>query len=70
MAVAEAVFPLGLPQTSLPLLLGALATGSPAAVMQVPGITPAIVEAATVVTKEVYAAAYRLVLNFFDLYAS
>lgn len=58
-AVAEVTVPLGLPATSLPALLGALQTQSVPALMAVPGISPQIIEAATVATKVTYAAAFR-----------
>lgn len=57
--VASAVLPLGLPPTSLPLLLGAMASGEETAVLAVPGVTPVIVQAALTATKFTYAAAFR-----------
>ncbi|OCK82285.1 MFS general substrate transporter [Lepidopterella palustris CBS 459.81] len=58
--VAEAVLPLGLPMTSLPALLMAIASQDQAALMKVPGITPAVLETAIEATKLSYAAAFRI----------
>jgi hypothetical protein len=57
--VAKETIPLGLPETSLPLLLEALQTANATMIMQVPGVTLAIIEAATVATKNTYAHSFR-----------
>lgn len=58
-AVAEVTVPLGLPLSSLPALLGALQTQNATALESVPGISLPIIGAATVATKNTYAAAFR-----------
>jgi hypothetical protein len=57
--VAGAVLPLGLPATSLPDLLIAIASGNQAAMMKVPGVDLNIIQAAVLETKLTYAAAFR-----------
>ncbi|EED15310.1 siderophore iron transporter, putative [Talaromyces stipitatus ATCC 10500] len=57
--VGAAVLALGLPPSSLPELIRALATQSKAAVAAVPGITPEIAQAAVVAMKRAYLMAFR-----------
>ncbi|KEF62020.1 uncharacterized protein A1O9_03592 [Exophiala aquamarina CBS 119918] len=59
--VAEATLPLGLPLTSLPLLLQALAAHDEEALMGVPGVTPAILAAGVKGMKQGYIVAFRTV---------
>lgn len=58
-AVANAVIPLGFPVTGLQSLIPALLSGSPAAIAQVPGVTPDIVGAAVLAVKLSYAQGFR-----------
>jgi hypothetical protein len=55
----QATLPLGLPQQSLPLLLEGLLSQNVTLIELVPGITPAIINAATVATQDTYANAFR-----------
>lgn len=57
--VAQAVLPLGFPQTGLPALIGAISSGNPSAVGSVPGVTPAVGAAALAAYKEAYSVALR-----------
>lgn len=57
--LAEATLPLGLPESSLPLLLGALASGNQTAIISVPGVDALILAAALEATKYSYAASFR-----------
>lgn len=59
--VASATLPLGLPLSSLPLLLQALAVHNEEALSEVPGITPAIVAAGIEGLKQGYVIAFRYV---------
>ncbi|KAJ6076990.1 siderophore iron transporter [Penicillium canescens] len=57
--VGAAALSLGLPSSSLPELINALATQSKNAVAAVPGVTPEIAQAAVVAMKEAYLSAFR-----------
>ncbi|KAK5045663.1 hypothetical protein LTR84_009032 [Exophiala bonariae] len=57
--VASATLPLGLPSSSLPLLLKALVAHNEKALMEVPGITPAILAAGIKGMKQGYVVAFR-----------
>lgn len=57
--VAEAVLPAGLPMKDLLPLLEAIATRDPAALEQVPGITPTILGAAAAAIKNAYAYSFH-----------
>ncbi|KAJ6038236.1 siderophore iron transporter [Penicillium canescens] len=57
--VGAAALSLGLPSSSLPELINALATQSKDAVAAVPGVTPEIAQAAVVAMKEAYLSAFR-----------
>ena len=57
--VASATVPLGLPLSSLPLLLKALVAHNEEALMEVPGITPAILAAGIKGMKQGYVVAFR-----------
>ncbi|RTE70340.1 hypothetical protein BHE90_015270 [Fusarium euwallaceae] len=59
--LAEATLPLGLPESSLPLLLGALASGNQTAIASVPGVDPEILAAAAEATRYSFAASFRVV---------
>ncbi|OCK86293.1 MFS general substrate transporter [Lepidopterella palustris CBS 459.81] len=58
---AAAVLPLGLPITSLESLIKAFASGSQAAMLAVPGVSPEILEAGAQAYKSSYASGFRLV---------
>lgn len=57
--VAAAVLPLGLPQSELPGLLEAIATGSPTAILKVPGITSEIIAATARAVRVSYAEGFK-----------
>jgi predicted MFS family arabinose efflux permease len=57
--VGAAALSLGLPPSSLPELINALATQNKNAVAAVPGVTPEIAQAAVVAMKEAYLSAFR-----------
>lgn len=57
--IANAVLPLGLPPSSLPLLIGALATGDTNALSSIPGISPPIIEIAFASLKQSFADSFR-----------
>lgn len=57
--VSQAVVPLGLPESSIPGLLQALASGNATLIGAVPGVSPTIIAAATDATKLSFAAAFR-----------
>lgn len=59
--IAAAVLPLGLPQSSVALLIGALSSGNTAAVADVPDITPEIIIAATLELQASYSIAFSYV---------
>lgn len=59
--IAAAVLPLGLPQTSLGPLIGALASSNPSAVMDVPGVTPEVIAAAGQALQRAYGLAFSYV---------
>jgi hypothetical protein len=60
-AVAKAVLPLGLPQTSLTSLMLGLQANNATLLASIPGISPVIIGAATEATTHTFAAAYRYV---------
>jgi MFS family permease len=57
--VAAATQPLGLPKTSLPLLVTALLSGDTNALKSVPGVSPSVSIAALTALKEAYGVAFR-----------
>jgi len=57
--VTKAVVPLGLPETSIGPLIGALSSGNMALVEEVPGITPKIISAAGLAIKQAYVVGFR-----------
>lgn len=57
----KVVLPLGLPITSLPPFVEALANGNQAGLLKVPGVSIQILEAAVLETKQTYDAASRRV---------
>ncbi|KAH6661737.1 major facilitator superfamily domain-containing protein [Halenospora varia] len=59
-SVGGAAVTAGLPASSIGALLKAMATGSPAAISEVPGISTEIIGAAMNASQHAYAAAYRL----------
>lgn len=59
--IAAAVLPLGLPETSLGDLIGALASQNNAALLAVPGISQDIIIAAVGALKSTYSVAFRWV---------
>ncbi|KAH8594915.1 major facilitator superfamily domain-containing protein [Bisporella sp. PMI_857] len=59
--IAEAVLPLGLPQSSLPSLIGALASNNQSALLLVPDITPQIIGAGAGGLFEAYSIGFRFV---------
>lgn len=59
--VTPAALSAGLPKSSIEALLTAIASGEPSAIAQVPGISPAIEQAALAVVPTAYAAAYAYV---------
>ncbi|KAK5129287.1 hypothetical protein LTR08_003617 [Meristemomyces frigidus] len=59
--IAAATIPLGLPETSLGPLIGALTSGETAAVAKVPNVTPEIIQAAVGALLEAYSIAFRWV---------
>ncbi|KIH91218.1 siderophore iron transporter [Sporothrix brasiliensis 5110] len=59
--IAGAVLPLGLPETSLGALIGALAAQDTTALLAVPGISPDIINAAVGALKSTYSVAFRWV---------
>jgi hypothetical protein len=59
--VAAAALPLGLPESSLPQLIGALATENQTALASVPGITPNIIAAAAGGLFDAFGLAFRYV---------
>ena len=58
--VSAAAISAGLPPSSVPALLAALAAGSPDLIAAVPGINPGIIDAASSASQWAYAYAYRL----------
>lgn len=58
--IAKTVLPLGLPVTSLPAFIGALATGDEAALIEIPGVSLPMLGAAVLELKQTYAATFRL----------
>jgi len=65
--VTGAVLPLGLPLTSVPKLLEGIAASNQTLLGLVPGVSPAIIEAAIGALKLSYAAAFRLVYILFEI---
>lgn len=59
--IAAATLPLGLPETSLGLLAGALLSGNPKALAEIPGITPTIIAAGGLAVQESLVIALRYV---------
>jgi hypothetical protein len=59
--IAEAVLPLGLPQSSLPEFIGDLANNNFTALTAVPGVTPQIIGAGVGGLFDAYALAFRYV---------
>ncbi|OQV03057.1 hypothetical protein CLAIMM_08155 [Cladophialophora immunda] len=59
--IAEAVLPLGLPETSLPLLIHDLVSSDTEALAEVPGINPPIISAAVTGMKTGYLNSFRFV---------
>ncbi|KAF2816399.1 MFS general substrate transporter [Mytilinidion resinicola] len=59
--ISKAVLRLGLPMTSLPAFILALAAGEQAALLQVPGITPQVIDAGVLALKHVYMHAFRII---------
>lgn len=57
--VTDAVIPLGLPETSIGPLIGALASADMSLVEEVPGVTPEIIAAASVGIKQAYVIGFR-----------
>ncbi|KIW99295.1 uncharacterized protein Z519_00958 [Cladophialophora bantiana CBS 173.52] len=56
--IAAATLPLGLPETSLVSLIGALTSGDPASLSKVPEATPEIIAAAEVALRKAYSIAF------------
>lgn len=59
--IAAAVLPLGLPQSSLGAFIGNLAAQNSAALVNVPGVTPAIIGAGLGGLRDAYTVAFRYV---------
>ncbi|KIW18439.1 hypothetical protein PV08_02727 [Exophiala spinifera] len=59
--IAPVVLKLGLPATSIGAFIGALGSGDSAAVANVPGVTPAIIEAGVKAFKQAFADSIRVV---------
>lgn len=59
--VVPAVLETGLPSTSIPGLLAALGSGSASALQKIPGISPTIIEIASVGYKQAYSGAFKIV---------
>ncbi|KFZ03435.1 hypothetical protein V502_10950 [Pseudogymnoascus sp. VKM F-4520 (FW-2644)] len=59
--IAKATIAAGLPLTSVPDLLLAVGSGDPAAIQQVPGVTPQIMQAMSMGMKEAYAKSFRFI---------
>ncbi|KAH0288255.1 hypothetical protein KCU62_g5356, partial [Aureobasidium sp. EXF-3399] len=59
--IASATIPLGLSQTSVGLLIKALAQNDQAALMKIPGITSAIIDAAVSALKQAYLVSFRYI---------
>ncbi|EXJ76287.1 uncharacterized protein A1O5_00795 [Cladophialophora psammophila CBS 110553] len=57
--LAAATLPLGLPESSFPILLGAVFTANFTSIPQIPGITPDIIQATTSATKLSWAYSFK-----------
>ena len=57
--IAQAVVPLGFPSSSLPALITALSTGDTKALVEIPSISPEIIEAAVGALKESFVNSFR-----------
>ncbi|KAF5004109.1 hypothetical protein FDECE_9382 [Fusarium decemcellulare] len=70
--VSEAVLKAGLPQTSLPALFEALAaaqaTGDPSALLQVPGITPALIQTTMLEVVRATTNAWKFIFSIANIY--
>jgi type IV secretory pathway VirB2 component (pilin) len=60
-SVAPAAIKAGLPETSVPALILDIATGNAAAILQISGINPAILEATRPATLEAFTKSYQVI---------
>ena len=59
--VAKAALDAGLPPSSLPAFIGAIATKNPAALVSVPGVTATIIDAGLVAVRQALADSFRII---------